>query len=48
MAVAIWAEKPDADTLLAQRLADGWQPTPSLLRTGPEVLGHAAKAPLTE
>jgi hypothetical protein len=38
----VWDHKPTADELLDRRLADGWTPTPSLLKTGPTVLGHAA------
>jgi hypothetical protein len=35
-------DKPTADSLLAARLARGWQPTPTATRDGPEILGHAA------
>jgi hypothetical protein len=41
-AVAVWSSQPTADELLARRVADGWKPTPSKLREGPVVLGHAA------
>jgi hypothetical protein len=41
-AVAVWDHRPSADELLAARLRDGWEPTPSDLQTGPTVLGHAA------
>ena len=41
-AVAVWAERPNADALLAARVAAGWQPTASRLRAGDRVLGHAA------
>jgi hypothetical protein len=42
MAVAIWDRRPDADELLAARVARGWQPTATDTRDGPQVLGHAA------
>ena len=35
-------DKPTADTLLAARLARGWTPTPTEMRDGPQILGHAA------
>jgi len=41
-AVAVWPHKPTADELLAQRLKDGWRPTPSRLQSGATILGHAA------
>jgi hypothetical protein len=41
-AVAVWDEKPTPDQLLEKRLADGWQPTATLLRKGPTILGHAS------
>lgn len=41
-AVAVWDHTPTDKELLDARLADGWQPTPSLLQTGPVVLGYAA------
>jgi len=41
-AVAVWDHKPTADELLRRRLAEGWQPTESCVRTGPKILGHAA------
>lgn len=44
-AVAVWDHRPDADELLASRLADGWRPTPSYLVGGPRVLGHAETVP---
>jgi hypothetical protein len=42
MAVAVWDHAPDADELLAKRLANGWHPTPSILQAGETILGHAA------
>ena len=45
MAVAIWDHRPDADALLARRLARGWIPRPTATRAGPVILGHAACAP---
>ena len=42
MAVAIFDHQPDADELLAARLARGWQPTPTRLKDGERVLGYAA------
>jgi hypothetical protein len=42
-AVAVWPGKPTPDDLLAARVANGYRPTPSLLRDGPTILGFAAK-----
>jgi hypothetical protein len=42
MAVAIWDHEPDADALLARRVARGWTPRPTVTRDGDVVLGHAA------
>jgi hypothetical protein len=42
MAVAVWDHRPEADELLAWRVKNGWEPTPSLLKEGPRILGHAA------
>jgi len=39
--VAAWDRRPDADAILAARLARGWKPTPSPLQGGDRVLGHA-------
>jgi hypothetical protein len=33
---------PGSDEILNKRLADGWQPTPSMLKEGDKILGHAA------
>jgi hypothetical protein len=41
-AVAVFATRPDARTLLDTRLARGWRPTPSALKSGSQVLGYAA------
>jgi hypothetical protein len=38
----VWDHHPTADELLKVRLNEGWQPTPSLLKDGDKVLGHAA------
>jgi hypothetical protein len=38
----VWDHEPAADELLHARLADGWQPTPTAMRDGDVVLGHAA------
>jgi hypothetical protein len=38
----VWEHQPNADELLAERLRNGWRPTPSRLREGDRVLGHAA------
>jgi hypothetical protein len=43
-AVAVWDHAPTARELLDARLADGWRPTPTMLREGPRVLGYAACA----
>jgi hypothetical protein len=40
--VSVWDHDPDADELLAARVARGWTPTPSELQSGEVVLGHAA------
>ena len=39
----MWDHRPTADELLAARVSRGWQPTPTELRDGPKVLGHACK-----
>jgi hypothetical protein len=41
-AVAVWDHYPSAEELLASRLGAGWRPTPSRLKGGEAVLGHAA------
>ena len=41
-AVAVWDHRPNAAELLAKRLAHGWRPTPTKLKTGDQVLGYAA------
>jgi hypothetical protein len=38
----VWDHVPGADEILRGRLAAGWQPTPSTLKDGDRVLGHAA------
>jgi hypothetical protein len=38
----VWDHRPSADELLDDRLARGWQPTPTGTVDGPRVLGHAA------
>jgi hypothetical protein len=38
----VWDRLPMAEDLLQARLARGWKPTPSLLKTGEEILGYAA------
>jgi hypothetical protein len=43
-AVAVWRVRPDADELLRFRIENGWQPTPSSLKDGDKILGHAACA----
>ena len=40
----MWDHLPAASELLERRLALGWKPTPTLLRTGERVLGYAACA----
>ena len=44
MAVAVWDRVPTPNELLKTRLEDGWEPRPSLLKTGDVVVGHAACA----
>ncbi len=41
-AVAVWKYQPNADELLQFRLQQDWKPTPSSLKDGDKVLGHAA------
>ena len=41
MAVAIWDHRPTADELLDFRFGAGWTPTPTALKIGERVLGHA-------
>jgi hypothetical protein len=41
-AVAVWDHDLGARELLAARLNEGWTPTPSALRGGDQILGHAA------
>ena len=38
----MWDHEPTADELLADRMTQGWRPTPSPLVSGGTVLGHAA------
>jgi hypothetical protein len=42
-AVAVWDHQPSADELLDARLSKGWKPTPSPMKDGPQILGHACK-----
>lgn len=44
-AIAIWDTCPTAHELLQRRLLEGWQPTPSLLAEGEQILGYAACLP---
>ena len=37
----MWDHEPTAEQLLATRLAQGWKPTPSMLKDGNQVLGYA-------
>jgi hypothetical protein len=41
-AVVVWDHKPSPDELLERRVRDGWKPTPTPLKEGPTILGHAA------
>ncbi len=41
-AVAVWNQRPTADELLEARLARGWSPTPTAMKDGHVILGHAA------
>jgi hypothetical protein len=41
-AVAVWSHAPTADELLEARVRAGWAPTPTALREGDVILGHAA------
>ena len=40
--ISVWNHEPTADELLNARIAEGWEPTPSLLKEGEVILGHAA------
>jgi len=40
--VSVWDHRPTADEILEKRLEGGWRPTPSRLRDGDAVEGHAA------
>jgi hypothetical protein len=37
----VWSHLPTPAELLGARVARGWQPIPSALASGPEVLGYA-------
>lgn len=41
--VSGWDHLPDADELLAARVAGGWAPTPTDTVDGPRILGHACR-----
>jgi hypothetical protein len=41
-AVAVWEHRPAPRELLDARLAAGWRPTASALKSGDRVLGFAA------
>jgi hypothetical protein len=41
-AVAVWDHEPGASELLADRVERGWRPTPTAMREGMVVFGHAA------
>ena len=41
-AVAVWDHAPSDAELLAARVAEGWEPTPTATREGDVVLGCAA------
>jgi hypothetical protein len=41
-AVAVWDHAPSADEMLDARLARGWEPTPTGMQGGAQILGHAA------
>ena len=41
-AISIWEHAPTADELLAVRINEGWEPTPSKLKDGDRVIGYAA------
>lgn len=45
-AVAVWNHIPGADEILKARIDAGWNPTPSMLKEGDKILGHAACAVL--
>jgi hypothetical protein len=40
--VSVWDHRPTAQEILGKRLAAGWKPTPSHLKDGDVVEGHAA------
>ena len=41
-AAAVWDRRPSAQDMLDARLARGWRPTATALKTGDQVLGYAA------
>jgi hypothetical protein len=41
----VWEARPDAAALLASRVAQGWHPTPTMMREGPVILGYACRLP---
>jgi hypothetical protein len=41
-AVAVWDHRPTKDELLDARLEKGWQPTPTTLREGEQILGFTS------
>jgi hypothetical protein len=47
-AVAVFDHEPSAKELLEARLARGWRPTPSALKSGDRILGYAACAVTAE
>ena len=40
--ISVWDHIPTNDELLELRIKEGWQPTPSLLKEGSAILGHAS------
>ncbi|MBL8150533.1 MAG: hypothetical protein JNN15_11460 [Blastocatellia bacterium] len=40
--LSVWDQIPTAEEILKTRLAEGWSPTPSELKSGKRVLGYAS------
>jgi hypothetical protein len=39
----VWDHRPNAEELLDDRVARGWQPIPTGTVDGPQILGYAAR-----
>jgi hypothetical protein len=41
-AVVVWDHQPGANEILEARIKAGWTPSPSMLKEGDKIVGHAA------